>query len=84
MSNQTFEEFVLAGCPPAEVFRPFASYDPDGDCIEFFATNESFYGERLGPLVTIYRGQETGEVVGVLVEDIKDIMAGPSPKSAPI
>ena len=32
---------------PAEKFTPAATYDPDGDCIEFLAKPDLFYAERV-------------------------------------
>ena len=42
-----FEEFVKSIPPREGPFRPFAYYDREGDCIEFFMSNEMYYGRRL-------------------------------------
>jgi len=55
---------------PAEEFRPTTTYDADGDCIEFLAKPDPFYGERVDDLVTVYYSQETGEVVGSLLKGV--------------
>jgi hypothetical protein len=55
---------------PAEQFRPTANYDPDGDCIEFLAKSDPFYGERVDELVTVYYSQETNEVIGSLIKGV--------------
>lgn len=55
---------------PAELFKPVAAYDPDGDCIEFLARPDPFYGERVDDLVTVYYSLDTGEVVGSLIKGI--------------
>lgn len=52
-------------------FKPSAYYDPDGDCVEFFASNEDFKAERLDRWVTVYFGAESGEVVGSMIKDIR-------------
>jgi len=57
---------------PAEQFEPTAIYDPDGDCIEFLAKPDSFYAERVDDLVTVYYSQETNEVIGSLIKDVRD------------
>lgn len=50
---------------------PGAYYDPDGDCIEFLARpDELFWAERIDDLVTVYYGEETGEVIGSLVKGV--------------
>jgi hypothetical protein len=55
---------------PAEQFKATATFDPDGDCIEFLAKPDPFYAERVDDLVTVYYSQETGEVVGSLIKGI--------------
>jgi hypothetical protein len=69
-SNQEFAKRMMLLAKPAERFRPTATYDPDGDCIEFLATPESFYAERVDDLVTVYYSQETGEVIGSLIKGV--------------
>jgi hypothetical protein len=63
-----FEQFALDG-PVTEAgdFQPIAHHDPDGDCIEFIASDESYYAQRLDSLVTVYIGRETGEIVGSFI-----------------
>ena len=56
---------------PAKVFEPIATYDPDGDCIEFIAKPDAFYAERIDDLVTVYYSQETNQVIGSLVKGVK-------------
>lgn len=67
----------------AEQYQPTATYDPDGDCIEFLAKPDPFYAERIDDLVTVYYSQETDEVIGSLIKgvskfcrDISDKMPG--------
>lgn len=57
---------LLAGA--AEQLEPTATYDPDGDCIEFFAKPDPFYTERVDDLLTVYYSRETGEVTGSLLK----------------
>ena len=63
-------------------FKPNAYYNVDGDCIEFRATEESFYAERVDSRLTVFYGQETGEMVGSLIKGIKCILRDLS-KSCP-
>jgi hypothetical protein len=51
-------------------FRPMAHYDRETDSLEFLVTNESYYAECIDGLVTIYSGQESGDVVGLLFKKI--------------
>jgi hypothetical protein len=55
---------------PAAQFVPTATYDSDGDCIEFLAKSDPFYAERVDDLVTVYYSQETGEVIGSLIKGV--------------
>jgi len=55
---------------PAADFKPTATYDPDGDCIEFLAKPDSFHAERIDDLVTVYYSQETDEVIGSLIKGV--------------
>lgn len=69
-SNSDFARRMLLLARPAEEFEPVATYDPDGDCIEFLAKPDAFYAERVDDLVTVYFSQETGEVIGSLVKGV--------------
>jgi hypothetical protein len=55
---------------PAERFKPTATYDRDGDCIEFLASPDPFYAERIDDLVTVYYSQEKDEVIGSLIKGV--------------
>ena len=78
-TNSEFAKRMMLLAQPAERFKPTATYDPDGDCIEFLASPDSFYAERVDDLVTVYFSQETGEVVGSLIKGVrsfcKDVLA---------
>lgn len=69
-SNAEFAKRMMLLAQPAERFKPTAIYDPDGDCIEFLAGPDPFYGERVDDLVTVYYSQETNEVVGSLIKGV--------------
>lgn len=55
---------------PIGVFAPHATYDRDGDCIEFFAKPDPFRAKRMDDLVTVYYSQDTNEVVGALIKGV--------------
>ena len=69
-SNDEFAKRMMLLARPAEHFRPTATYDSDGDCIEFLAKPDPFYAERVDDLVTIYYSQDTDEVVGSLIKGV--------------
>jgi len=73
MSNSEFAEKVTGLATPAEQFEPVATYDPDGDCIEFFAKAGLFYGERIDDRVTVYYSRETNEIVGSLIKGVRNL-----------
>jgi hypothetical protein len=69
-SNTEFAKRAMLMARPAERFKPTATYDPDGDCIEFVAKADPFYAERIDDLVTVYYSQETGELMGSLIKGV--------------
>ena len=69
-SNEEFAKRMMLLARPAEQFEPTATYDPDGDCIEFLAKPDPFHAERVDDLVTVYYSQETGDVVGSLIKGV--------------
>lgn len=70
MSNSDFAAHLLKLAQGAPAFEPTVTYDPDGDCIEFLARPDAFYGERLDDLVTVYYSQETREIIGSLIKGV--------------
>ena len=60
---------------PVEKFEPFAFYNADGDCVEFFAKSEKYYGERVDDYVTVYRAVETGEIIGSVIKNVRSLCA---------
>jgi hypothetical protein len=72
MSSSDFAKRMILLARPADHFEPTATYDPDGDCIEFLAKPDPFYAERVDDLVTVYYSQETHEVVGSLIKGVRD------------
>jgi hypothetical protein len=69
-SPEGFAKRMMLLARPADQFRPLATYDPDGDCIEFLAKADPFYAERVDELVTVYYSQDTGEIVGSLIKGV--------------
>ena len=71
-SNEELAKKMMLLAKPAGQFKPTATYDPDGDCIEFLVKPDSFYAERIDDLVTVYYSQETGEVIGSLIKGVSE------------
>lgn len=59
-----FRRWVMEGFDPDRKFEPFACRNIDGDAIEFFVSNESYYGKYIDDRLTVYIGCDSGEVVG--------------------
>jgi hypothetical protein len=68
LTNAEFAAEVAQLAKDAGPPQATAVYDPDGDCIEFLASPEPFYAERIDDLVTVYYSQETREVIGSLIK----------------
>ncbi len=68
--NKNFEEIALGYLDENIKFEPVATYDKDGDCVEFLARPGSFYAERVDDLLTVYYSQENDEVVGSLIKGV--------------
>ncbi len=70
MSRNEFAERMMHLAASAPPFKPTATYDEDGDCIEFLASNDPFYAERIDDLVTVYYSEETNEIIGSLIKGV--------------
>jgi len=75
LSDQEFTAriFEIAG-EQVEHFEPFIFNNTDGDCIEFFVSDDNYYGERIDDYLTVYHSQETGEVAGFVIKNVKRIL----------
>lgn len=74
--NIAYDEYIdklLA--EPERPFSPFAEYDADGDCIEFFMTPDAYFAERVDGLLTVYRSQDNKEIVGAQIKGMKALLA---------
>lgn len=71
LTNDEYAARVLALAPTTlEPFTATAYYDPDGDCIEFLASPDNFYAERVDDRVTVYYSEKTNEVIGSLLKGV--------------
>ncbi len=68
--NDNFAELALKYIGSDDKFVPVATYDEDGDCMEFLTSNETFYAKRIDDLVTVYYSQETDEIIGSLIKGV--------------
>lgn len=70
MNEDLLREIEKMGGPVA-TFSPFAMYNSDGDCLEFHLSNESCYAKRLDGWVTVYVGEDSGDVVGGVLKGVR-------------
>lgn len=75
MTPSEFADQIWKRHGTSQPFSAFAEYDPDGDCLEFIAADEAFVGERVDKWVTVYRGRDSGEVVGSLIKNVKELLS---------
>ncbi len=72
--NLAYDEFINAQLAEADrPFSPFAEYDADGDCIEFFAKPDPYYAERIDGLLTVYRSRESNEIIGSQIKGVSHL-----------
>lgn len=74
MKLEEFAGMMRRTAADADPFRPMAYYDPDGDCIEVFFSNDHFVGKRLDKWVTVYINPEKNEIIGSLIKDVSKLM----------
>ena len=79
--SDSFAAHVLSQVEEGRQFQPQVSYDRDGDCIEFLASNDMFYAERIDSLVTVYYSETTGEIIGSLIKGVRKFIAEMSKKA---
>lgn len=78
MSEERKKKFMkgildFVGDVESEPFAPFAYYNKDGDCVEFFAKSDDYYAERVDGFLTVYRSRDNNEIIGSLMKNIKSI-----------
>ena len=69
---------------PVETFEPFAYYNHEGDCVEFFAKSEKYYGQWIDHYVTVYRSSETDEIIGSLITNVRYLCKKLSAQKSPV
>lgn len=55
-------------------WSPLAIYNKDGDMIEWYIDRVSYYAEYVNNLITIYRAEDDGRVIGGCIKNIAHIM----------
>jgi len=71
MNGSEFVDAMLAGDPEIGPFEPVACYNPDGDCLEFFLSNEPHYARRVDGWVSLYYSESSNELVGGFIKGVR-------------
>jgi hypothetical protein len=66
--DPAFAAWVMGDGADPGPFRPLVAYDRDGDILEMVWDDESFAGKYVNGWLTLYLGQHTGRVVGLVIE----------------
>jgi hypothetical protein len=69
--HDAFMANLLGMVPTTPATGARAFFNEDGDCIEILTANESYYGERIDDLLTVFYGRESGKVVGGVIKGAK-------------
>jgi len=56
-------------------FQPHPQYSAEGDFLTFFFQNEDCHGERVDDLLTVYRAEKSGELVGCKIKGVRRILS---------
>ena len=75
MTNDEFAEAVAQMAEPGAPFEPKATYIPEGDCLEFLASDDDYYAERVDGLLTVFYSRKTKEIIGSLIKGVKGFIA---------
>jgi hypothetical protein len=74
-ANRELSPLMSSLRPTTYESGPTAFFDPDGDCIEFFATRDMYFARRIDDLMTFYYSQETDKLVGFQIKGARRFLA---------
>lgn len=74
-NSKNFSDWVLCDAPENYDDRrfPLVYEDEDGDRAEFILSDEDKISERVDGRLTIYRGRESGEIVGGSIKCVRQL-----------
>lgn len=75
MSADRMIKRLMAEAESNAPFVPSAIYDPEGDCLEFFISDEPFWARRLDKWVTVYYGRDSNDIVGSLIKNTRELLS---------
>ena len=76
MNNEEFANAMLQFVRPRdEPFAPRSYHNRHGNCIEFIFVDEDYVAERMDELLTLYKGETSGNIVGVVIKGVSTKVA---------
>jgi uncharacterized SAM-dependent methyltransferase len=72
-NTEQFLEEMIKSVPSGD-FQSFVFYNRDGNMIEAYLTNDSYYAKRLVNGIDLHLNQDTDEIVGFSVHGIKSLL----------
>ncbi len=70
---QQLTELVGGKARDAEI-EPTVHFNVTGDCIEFLASPDRFYAERIDKRVTVYYGKKDNQIMGALLKGVRELL----------
>jgi hypothetical protein len=70
--DQTFDNYVATLGEPSFVAVPH--YFSDGDFVSYFIKDEMYYAQRIDSFVTVYRSEDTDEMIGCKIKSVTCLM----------
>jgi hypothetical protein len=72
-NTERFLEEMIKSVPSGD-FQSFVFYNRDGNMIEAYLTNDSYYAKRLANGIDLHLNQDTDEIVGFSIHGIKSLL----------
>jgi len=72
-TEKEFAESVLS-MEPIKDFKPTVTYIPEGDCLECVFSTEDYRAERVDGRITVYRGRESDQIVGAVINGFRRLL----------
>lgn len=85
MNAEEFKNYVESIAATVTLDKPYmpdVSYSHAGRCLYVYLTRDPYYGEYINPNLTLFRSQETKEIVGMEIGGIAKLMKEAEEKEA--
>ena len=71
--DNEFAQTVFELAANQQEFRPFVFHN-EGDEIEVFGKSDTYYSEWINPHLSLYRSEETDEIIGCCVHGVSGLI----------